>query len=122
MRRGKQIVHWRNTLRQKWGTIRFGEITVETDGDRHKFDVQVYLDDLDPSAVRVELYADGIDGERPVRQEMTRIRPLVGATGGYNYHATVPSTRPARDYTARIIPQCAAAAVPLECDCILWQR
>ena len=26
------------------------------------FEVQVYLNDLDPNAVRVELYADGVNG------------------------------------------------------------
>ena len=44
----------------------------ETDGEHHVFEVQVYLNDLDPNAVRVELYADGINGGAPVRQEMKR--------------------------------------------------
>ena len=35
---------------------------------------QVYLNDLDPKAVRVELYADGVMGGAPVRQEMKRVR------------------------------------------------
>ena len=45
-------------------TLHFGEVKVETDGEQHVFEVQVYLDDLDPKAVRVELYADGVNGER----------------------------------------------------------
>jgi glycogen phosphorylase len=36
------------------------------------FEVEVFLNDLDPNAVRVELYADGINGGDPVRQEMKR--------------------------------------------------
>ena len=60
--------------------------------------------DLDPNAVRVELYADGVNGDGPVRQEMERVRQLAGATGGYAYRAQVPATRPATDYTARVIP------------------
>ena len=59
------------------------------------FEVQVYLDDLDPNAVRVELYADGINGGAPVRQEMKRVRQLAGASGGYVYSAAVPAARPA---------------------------
>ena len=55
-------------------------------------------------------------------QEMTRVRQLAGATGGYAYVARVPAARPAADYTARIIPHCAGVAVPLEVDPILWQR
>ena len=34
-------------------------------------------------AVRVELYADGVNGGEPVRQEMKRVRQLAGASGGY---------------------------------------
>jgi starch phosphorylase len=42
--------------------------------------------------------------------------------GLYLYRAAVPATRPAGDYTARIIPRCDGAAVPLEIGGILWQR
>ena len=58
------MVDWQHSLEQKWATLHFGEVKVETDGEQHVFEVQVYLDDLDPNAVRVELYADGVNGER----------------------------------------------------------
>ena len=95
---------------------------VETDGEQHVFEVQVYLDDLDPEAVRVELYADGVNGSAPERVEMKRVRQLVGATNGYAYRAEVPAARPATDYTARLIPHHDGVAVPLEDAQILWQR
>jgi len=57
-----------------------------------------------------------------VRQEMTRIRPLVGAVNGYAYRAEVPASRPATDYTARVVPHCSGVMVPLEINRILWQR
>ena len=72
------MVDWQHALEQKWAALRFGEVKVETDGEQHVFEVQVYLDDLDPEAVRVELYADGVNGDGPVRQEMKRVRQLVG--------------------------------------------
>ena len=56
---GRQMVDWRHSLEQKWAALRFGEVKVETKGQQHVFDVQVYLNDLDPKAVQVELYADG---------------------------------------------------------------
>jgi glycogen phosphorylase len=119
---GKQIVDWQRTLGQKWAALRFGEAKVETKGQQHKFDVQVYLNDLDPKAVRIELYADAINGGSPTRQEMKPIRPLIGAAGGYDYSAVVPSSRPSSDYTARAVPHCDGAAIPLEDSQILWQR
>jgi starch phosphorylase len=121
-RAGKQVVSWRQALEEKWSSLRFGEVKVETDGDCHVFEVQVYLDDLDPEAVRVELYADGVGGSVPLRREMTLVRQLAGASGGYLYAATVPAARPPADYTARAIPHCSGAAVPLEAAHILWQR
>ncbi len=119
---GRQIVDWQHTLEQKWETLRFGEVKMETQGELHVFEIQVYLNDLDPDAVQVELYADGIDDPVPLRQEMQRERPLVGASGGYVYRAAVSATRTPSDYTARVIPRCETVAVPLETAHILWQR
>jgi starch phosphorylase len=119
---GRQMVEWQHAMQQAWPALRFGEVRVETNGDRHMFEIPVYLGDLDPSAVRVELYADGINGDGPVRQEMERIRQLDGAGGGFAYRGPAPATRPATDYTVRVIPHRAGVAVPLEDARILWQR
>jgi starch phosphorylase len=82
----------------------------------------VYLDDIDPNAVRVEIYADGVAGGAPVRQEMRHVRQLAGASGGHVYSASVSAARSPADYTMRVIPHCNGAAVPLEDAHILWQR
>ena len=119
---GRQIVDWQHALDQKWSALRFGEVKFETHGEQHVFEVQVYLNDLDPKAVRVELYADGVMGSAPVRQEMKRVRQLAGASGGYVYSAAVSAARPPADYTARVIPHCDGVAIPLEDARILWQR
>ena len=119
---GRQIVTWRHTVEQQWAALRFGAVRVETNGTHHAFEVQLFVHDLDPEAVRVELYADGANGDGPVRQEMSRVRRLEAAEGGYIYSAQVPATRPATDYTARVIPHHDGVAVPLETACILWQR
>ena len=119
---GRQMVDWQHSLEQKWATLHFGEVKVETRGEQHLFEVQVFLNDLDPKAVRVELYADGVRGSAPVRQEMKRVRQLAGASGGYVYSAAVSAARPPADYTARVIPDCDGVAVPLEAARILWQR
>jgi starch phosphorylase len=119
---GCAILQWRRTLSQKWDALRFGGMSVETNSGQHFFDLQVYLDDLDPDAVRVELFANGVNGEPPERLQMKRAQPLVGAIGGYAYRAAAPDTRPTSEYTARIIPQHPGVAVPLEAGEILWQR
>jgi starch phosphorylase len=119
---GLRMVKWRHTLDEKWATLHFGDVKVETRGEQHVFEVQVYLADLDPKAVRVELYADGINGSSPVRQEMQRVRQRTGASGDYVYSAAVSAIRSPADYTARVIPHCDGVAIPLEDARILWQR
>jgi starch phosphorylase len=119
---GRQMVDWQHTLAQKWGSLRFGDLRVDTNAKQHVFQVELVLNDLDPSAVRVELYADGVNGGAPLRQEMKRARRPAGGAGGYVYRAAASAARPAADYTARVIPHCDGVAVPLEAANILWQR
>jgi starch phosphorylase len=119
---GRRIADWRRTLERNWGRLRFGEMKITTEGERHVFEIQVYLDGLDPDAVRVEVYADGENDGAPERTEMARGGELVGAVNGYTYSASVPASRPAGDYTPRLIPNYGGVAVPLEAPYILWQR
>ncbi len=119
---GAELVNWKQTLEKKWANLRFGDFKVETAEEQHLFSVQVYLDGLDPDNVRVELYADGVDGSDPLTQSMILGQQLVGAENGYIYNAQVPAARPASDYTARVRPYHPCVAVPLESALILWQR
>jgi starch phosphorylase len=119
---GKQMVDWRHNLDEKWATLHFGAEKVETHDANHIIEVQVSLHGLDPRAVRVELFADGIKGSPPVRQEMTCLHSLSDESGGYVYSATVSANRPPADYTARVMPRCDGVAIPLEDSRILWQR
>ena len=119
---GKNIVNWDQALREKWTALRFGDVKVHTGSTQHSFEVEVYLNGLDPNAVRIELYADGINGSSAVRQEMTRVRELAGPDRGYAYVARVTTTRPVSDYTARVIPHWEGVVIPLEDARILWQR
>jgi starch phosphorylase len=119
---GRQVVDGQHAVDRKWGSLRFGDLRVETNADHHVFEVEIFLNDLDPNSVRVQLYADGINGGDPVREEMECAQPLPDASRRCIYRATVPTARPARDYTARVIPKRSGMAVPLESARILWQR
>src|SRR5450755_1506154 len=119
---GKQMVDWRHILEQKWATLRFDEMKVETRGEQHAFQVQICLSDLDPKVVRVELYADGVNGSAAVRVEMKSVQELAVAPGCHVYSAAVSADRPPTDYTARVIPHCDDVAIPLEDARIIWQR
>ncbi len=119
---GAKIVAWRQALARNWPALHFGEMKLETLEDQHRFEVQIFLHELAPEAVRVELYADGLAGSAPERHEMRRIGPLPDTPGGHVYSAAVPATRPTSDFTARIIPYFEGVKVPLEETRVLWQR
>jgi starch phosphorylase len=118
---GAKLVNWQRSLEQSWSDLRFGEVKVTSDSEKHAFEVEVYLGGLDPNSVRVEIYANGVNGNEPMHQEMIRGPQLMGANG-FIYSAQVPSDRPVTDYTARVIPYFPGVAVPLEVARILWQR
>ncbi len=115
---GKRVVDWQAALEQGWSTLRFGELTVTTDGEQHVFEGEIFNGKLQPNVIRIELYADGINGGSPVRQEMKPRQTPAGRV----YSAHVPVGRPCSDYTVRIIPQMSDTVVPLEASQILWQR
>ena len=114
------MVAWKEELTRHWSALRFGSATVQQHGEHYLFQVQVFLDALNPDAVRVELYAEAQKDAAPITQPMNRGERLVGAESAFTYTAFVPKTRPAADYTPRLVPQHAGAFVPLEAPFILW--
>jgi glycogen phosphorylase len=117
---GAELFKWRREIERRLPLARFGALRVETERGAHRFSVDVYLGDLDPKAVRVELYADRPSGGEPERHLMTRGRKLEG--NGYAYDARIATERPAGHYTPRLVPHHPAASVPLEVSAIRWQR
>jgi starch phosphorylase len=122
---GRQILNWRQRLDAAWSQLRFERLNVATAAGGLEFDAQVQLAGLTPSDVAVQLYANGVDGAGPQVYDMTlQSPPAAGgnSNGSSAYRVVVPGNRPASDYTARVVPRLAGAAVPLEANHILWQR
>jgi glycogen phosphorylase len=117
---GTDLLKWQAELVKHGSMVRFGSATVEQRDGQYAFQVQVFLDNLDPAAVNAELYAEGENGEAPLRHLMNRGENLVGSEKGFVYTARIPATRPAADYTPRLVPHHAGALVPLEASFILW--
>jgi glycogen phosphorylase len=118
----RRIVQWQHEWAQNWEKLRFGDLHVKTVKAAYEFEVRIFVGGIDPEGLRVELYAEGQNGNDPVRQEMILIRELSDDAGEFVYHATVPAIRPPEDYTPRMMPCRDEIAVPLENPLILWQR
>ena len=119
---GAQILAWQQRLAAHWSEARFGVLRVETEGSHHTIRVEVYLGSLDPETVAVELFAAPMDDGAPVRHPMSPTRKPDGPGDAYEYSASVSASRPAADYTPRLVPRHPEAVVPLEAPGILWQR
>ena len=117
---GKDLIRWELELAKHWSTLRFGAATVEQKDGQFEFHVQAFLDEIDPDAVSVELYAEAHDGKAVSRHVLTRGERLVGSANGFAYAARIPATRPVADFTPRLIPQHSGASVPLEAPFVLW--
>jgi starch phosphorylase len=105
----KQIIDWKQSVENCMKKLRFGEMKTETIDDQHHFEIQI--DFLDPTSVRLEIFANGIEVPIPMKQKTAN-----------QYVATVPATRPITDFTLRAIPFSTDVSVPLECHQILWQK
>jgi len=109
---GKKIVDWRSSVEQNWGKLGFGEVKIENG----TFEVQVYLNSLDHSAIKVELYSADLT------IEMNDQGPIPKTRDGHIYRVEVPAAHPAANFTPRIIPRFEGVIIPLESPQILWQR
>ena len=116
-----ELEHWHKTLAGNWDELHFGDVQVQPEGDRLRYQVQVYLGDVPPGWVEVELYTEHAD-EGPMKVRMRCASKIPGAINGFIYTADVPLSEPAKRLVPRIIPAHPDGQVPLEESHIFWQR
>jgi glycogen phosphorylase len=119
---GAEVLAWQQTIAQRWNTVRFGSVSVETNDNFHVFRVQVLPGDLPQDDFRVELFANVPGTGESAVQAMTATETVGAQKGVATYSGQVAANRPASDYTPRIVPYHADVSVPLEAGQILWQR
>jgi starch phosphorylase len=122
---GTQLAHelqsWKVALARHWPGIHWGTKEFATGGaGRHAFAVQVYLGEIPPDAVAVQLYLEPQAGQGGVAYPLHRDAAMADATGGYVYVGEVPGERPPQHYTPRVIAAHPDAMVPVEARFIHW--
>ncbi len=118
-----ELEQWHTGLSEHWSAVRFGSVEFREGADGLEVEAAVYLGELDPDAVRIEVYADPADDDAPpTRVALQRDGPLAGAVHGYHYNGRLPAGRPREDYTLRAVPDHPEAQVPLEAPFVLWQH
>jgi starch phosphorylase len=113
----REMRRWEIRLRRHWPDLHVGETTVSRDGAAWSFSVPVDLGEIAPEEVAVQLYAEPNEHRTAFLDELR-----CASSNGNIYTGSAPADRPAEEYTVRIIPHCAGAAVPVELPLILWQK
>lgn len=116
---GIKIISDQHELQNKWNEIKFAEIKAENIENGYSFTANIFMNGIDPNKILVELYANGKDSNG---QELIKMNLNPSNNGKGLYHANVLTTRPADDYTIRIVPNYENVSVPLENNLIMWQR
>jgi starch phosphorylase len=119
---GENLLHWQQDIDRHWSTVRLETAKIETRDGQHFFQVEVSPGDLTLDQLQVELYADSDQAGKPALEVMTAPEPGTNSQDTSIYSAQVSATRPASDYTVRVIAHHPNASVPLEAGQILWQR
>lgn len=118
---GSGIAEWKQSLREHWQKITFGELRVNKDGENSIFNIQVNLGGINPEQVSVELYADGVNDSKPIQIKMECEQSNAGGQE-FNFQGKVDNSRDHNDYTIRIIPHYEGVSVPLEENLICWHH
>ncbi|WP_029922594.1 alpha-glucan family phosphorylase [Nevskia soli] len=119
-RLASELRAWASALRAGWHEIRFSNYEHQRDGDCLRFSLHLYLGEILPDSVSVEMYADAAGDDVPGAHVMRRGSAIPGGMNAYVYIVEVQTRRPATDFTPRVVPFHPCAAVPLELELIRW--
>ena len=123
---GAAVAHdlrdWERRLHRGWRGLHIGTPDIAREADGWAWVLPIYLGEIGPEDVRVELYADAAGTVPPQTVVLVRGAPIVGSVGGFTYSGRVATTRPHTDYTARIVPFHPEARVPVELPLIYWKE
>ena len=116
----KELCQWDERLRQQWHEVHWGNLLVREQDNGWVYEVQVYLGEVSPESVQIQLYADPLDKETPVCEIMQRHTAIPGSVNGYLYQCCLSTQRPYTDFTPRIVPYHPQTRIPTENNLILW--
>jgi len=121
-RLAKELRAWQQALESHWNEIRVGKSDFATRQGAIDFKVSVDLGRVPPDAVRVELFADTPGDEPPFLRPMEPVKDAPTSPNGLLFAATVVTSRPASDFTVRVVPDRRGVRVPAEMALIHWGR
>jgi len=113
---------WAETLTRRWLGLHIERPTISRTQDRWRVSVPVFLGEISPSSVQVQLFADVHDDTPAEAVVLHQEQSIPGAMNGYIYAGEVEALKPVDDYTVRVIPHREGVQVPAELALVAWQR
>ena len=130
--RGKDYAAWLLRLREHWDELQFGEVTSSFNGEVKVGDTlgvtaEVYLGEVAPDDIAVQLYEGALDAEGEIERGRAHNMTLAGAgsngDGWYRYHVDFVSDGTGRHgYTIRLLPRHVDMRRTLHLGLIHWAR
>ncbi|MGB8602914.1 MAG: alpha-glucan family phosphorylase [Rhizomicrobium sp.] len=118
----KAMYEWSETLSNRWQGLHIGAPKIADSEKGAKLSVPIFLGEISPEHIRVELYADAKPGVNSEIIVLNRDNAIAGSINGFIYAGVVAGARPVQDYTVRIVPYHQAAFLPTELPLISWQQ
>lgn len=114
----RELFNWEKSLKEKWGGLAFKNRRISSNPETSLFECDLYLGEIHPEEIKVELFSDGVDWDHP---EMHDVPLEKMENGWYRCKKELKTTRSADYYTFRVVPYFKGLAVPLENNLIYWQ-
>jgi starch phosphorylase len=118
----RALSKWAEHLKTHWARLHVGQPTMRRCEGRFAVSAPVFLGEIQPQCVRVELFADESQCSAAEVVALHQEQSIPGSAQGYIYAGEVADSRPMEDYTLRIVPNHDGALVPAEISLIAWQR
>jgi starch phosphorylase len=119
-RLAKELADWESFVRRHWHKVHMSNLEIQEMPEGWSFSLHIYLGEILPESVQVQLYAEPFEGDKAALQVMECRSDIPGSTHGYVYHCPVVTARPASDFTPRVIAWHPEARIPAEVNLILW--
>jgi starch phosphorylase len=118
----KTLHSWSECLRRGWPNLHIGQPTILRDDGQFRYSVPVFLGEMHPDSVHVELFANEFGGLPAEVVVLYQEQAIPGSVHGYVYAGEIAGARNPEEYTLRIVPYHEAARIPVELPLIAWQR
>ena len=127
--RARQMAVWREKVKSQWKNIKIGEVNAETAvehlvGTRIRVTTRVFLGELAPEDVSVEIYSGSLNQKREIVDASTIRMEHVNASGDgwHDFEGTIDCRNSGQHgLTLRVLPYHEDMVHPYELRLILWQ-